>query len=149
VPPTLPQGITVAAPELCGKHEAYIRIERAIGARRLGTARNRGGAFDEGCMKLPANPADPSECPVLNPAPILGAAGERLRIAGIEGAGGAGLGPCGDMSGDYAAWNFAVGVVSWRDAARALTTVAELLATYDARGFVGVSVRGIPCVQLL
>ena len=41
VPPSL-QNVTLDAPRICGG-EAYIRFERTVGSRRLGTARSRTG----------------------------------------------------------------------------------------------------------
>jgi hypothetical protein len=143
-----PPDISLRPPQLCPRDEAYIRVERHVGTRRLGTARLAGGGFAEGCMKLPDDPRDETQCPVLNPAPLLAAAGARLQAAQVKGAGGSGLGPCGDIHGDYDAWNFSVGVVAWRDAAAAIDTVAGLLAEYDVRGHVGVAIRAIPCATL-
>lgn len=144
-PPALGEGFVVSAPQVCPHDEAYIRIERTIGARQIGKARNRGGGFDEGCMKLPA---DAAECPVVNAAPLFAAAGAKLQAANVKGAGGSGLGPCGDIQGDYDAWNFSVGVVSWRDAATAVGAVAEQLAAHDVRGYLGVAIRAIPCATI-
>jgi hypothetical protein len=142
-PPALP-GFVIAKPQLCARDEAYIKIERAAGARRLGIARSSSGGFSEGCMTLPADPADPTECPVISASAILTAAHHELDRRKL-GANGTGLGPCGDANGDYAAWNMAAGVIDWKNAEMAVRIVAELLDRYDVSGYVGVAVVGIVC----
>ncbi|MBL0217248.1 MAG: hypothetical protein IPQ07_25645 [Myxococcales bacterium] len=146
-PADLP-GFVIAAPQHCARDEAYIRIERAAGSRKLGTGRGKGGGFDEGCMTLPADPADPAQCPVINAGAVMTAAHYELEKRHLV-APGVGLGPCGDLNGDYAAWHMAVGVHDWNDTATAIRIVTELFERYDVAGFVGVAVRGIPCAIAL
>ncbi len=147
-PPTDLTGITVSAPQLCAGSEAYLRLERATGARRLGTGRGKGGGYDEGCQTLPADPGDATQCPVINAGAILIAAHAELEKRSIV-ATGVGLGPCGNVQADYDGWNMAAGVHDWKDAEALVRIVAELLARYDAAGHVGVAVRGIHCAVLL
>ncbi|MDB4960487.1 MAG: hypothetical protein JWP01_486 [Myxococcales bacterium] len=140
-------GITVAAPLLCERGEAYLRVERAVGSRKLGTGREGSGGFREGCTRLPADPKDGS-CPVIDAGTLLTAATAELRKRNIEIVG-QGLGPCGEIKGDYAAWNMSIGVHAWSEAEPAVRVVAELLERYDLAGYTGVAVRGIQCAVLL
>jgi hypothetical protein len=145
-PPPPVAALAVAPLQRCDAG-AYVRVERTIGARRVGTARRHDGGFAEGCASLPADPRDPTQGPVLNPGAILGAVAADLRAAHVEVTRGGGLGPCGDSRGDYAAWNFAVAVRSWADLATAQRALADVLERYDVRGFLGVGVAGVACVQ--
>lgn len=138
------EGITVSAPMMCSKGEAYLRITRRHGGRRLGTAMRDGGGFNEGCMTLPADPKDFTQCPVVNPAAIFDAGAKELEAKQIQPVG-EGLGPCGDPNGDYDAWHMALGVHSWAQAEVAVRIVAGVMTTYDVNGFTGVAVRGIGC----
>jgi hypothetical protein len=141
-------GARVAAPELCGEGEsAYVALSREAGRRSLATERAAGGGFSMECMELPGDPASDA-CPAINPAAILGEAQRVLGEAGIL-VNGMGLGPCGDPSGDYAAWRFSLGVVSWADLEAAARAVIDVMARYDVAGTIGVAVRGIACVELL
>jgi hypothetical protein len=133
----------VAAPKICEHGEAYLRIERTVGSRRLGTGRERGGGFRDGCTTLPADPKDGS-CPVIDAGTILLAAAAELGRRNIQIVG-QGLGPCGVVQGDYDAWNMSIGVNAWSEAEPAVRIVAELLERYDLAGYTGVAVRGIPC----
>jgi len=137
-------GFTISPPQSC-PDGSYIRIERATGTRRLGTARVGEGGFAEGCMDL----ADPAACKdVINPAALLRQAGLELQSEHIETAG-LGAGPCAsDMNGDYSTWNFATGVHDWKNADRLIAKITELMDRYDVRGYVGASVYTIPCVEL-
>ena len=138
-------GFVIAPPRACERGRAYIRVERLAGARRLGTARDRGGGFAEGCTKKPAGAAD---CPVIN----VGVPGhevyDELVRQGIT-AGGPGLGPCGDINGDYAAWNMSITVESWHHAELAVRLIAAALDRYDIAGTLGVAVKGPTCEVLL
>ena len=142
-PPTLP-GFTISAPVTCdGDNGAYIRIERTSGARKLGIAKQESGAFGEGCMEPPA----PNEhCRILNFSVPMIAAEEALRLQGINERG-HGEGPCANIQGDFAAWNMALRVTSWTEAATAVRVVAEQMKRYDVAGYLGVSVKGNPCVK--
>lgn len=145
--PTDIAGVSIAAPEACERDSAYIRIERTTGARRIGTARGHGGGFDEGCQTLP-DPADATACPVINFGAVLMEASKRLNARGIT-ADSTGLGPCGDASGDYDAWNMAFRVHDWKHAEAAVRELSEVLERYDLRGHAGVGVAGIMCAVLL
>jgi len=138
-------GFEVAKPRSCGKGEGYIRIERTIGTRSLGTGQGTGGGFDQGCTSLPADPSDQAACPVINPAAILMAAYTELEHRHIE-VNGVGLGPCGDVNGPYATWNMAAMVTDWKHATTLVLVISDLLERYDVAGFVGAGVRGVPCV---
>lgn len=138
--------VAVSPPVFCEKERAYIRLEKAQGARRLGTARSPSGGFREGCLDLPGDPADLSQCPVLNFRPLLKAAFDELKERGVS-VNGIGVGPCG-VIGDYEELNESVGVVGWEDADAAVQLVAELLERYAVKGYVGVMVVGIRCVEL-
>jgi hypothetical protein len=90
-------------------------------------------------------PKSAEECAVLNwEVPSL-AAQEALEQQGIT-TKGHGVGPCGDIEGAFAAWNMSIRVTSWTDAATALRLVAAQMERYDVAGYLGVSVRGNPCV---
>lgn len=138
-PPVI-AGFKISAPVTC-EHGAYIRIERAAGARRLGTARSEAGGFDEGCREAPATDGD---CPVLNYTVPLMAAVAAIRARGLD-VNGIGGGPCADLAGDYSTWNISVGVTSWTNVATAVTLVAAELDRYDVAGYVGVAVHGESC----
>src|SRR5580704_6430215 len=84
-------GIAVAKPQVCD-HGAYMRIERAAGARKIGTRRTSQG-FNEGCDAFPTDPHDATECPVISYRPFLNALAAELRAQGIE-INGIGGGPC-------------------------------------------------------
>lgn len=140
------RGAVVAKPVLCEQESAYIRIERSTGTRRLGIARSSQGGFDEGCMELPADAQDFSQCPLINPAAILRAAFDRLRAQGMM-PNGVGVGPCGNLKGSYDDTNMSVGVIDWRNADDAVDMVAGLLEDYNLRGVVGVAVRGVDCME--
>jgi hypothetical protein len=142
-PTDLPD-ITVAEPAACNRGQAYIRVERIAGARRLGTARIDDGGFREGCMALPADPAEPTDCPVINVNAVLQEAYRELAAQHID-VNGLGMGPCGSSQGDYAAWDLSIGVGKWADAEAAVRAVAGVLARYDLAGYTGVAVRGTPC----
>ncbi|CAN5694698.1 hypothetical protein BH11MYX3_BH11MYX3_20320 [soil metagenome] len=147
-PPTDLPNTSISTPQQCAGSEAYIRVERSAGARKLGTGRGKGGGFDEGCQTLPADPGDATQCPVINAGAILMAAHAELEKRSIVSVG-VGLGPCGDVQADYDGWNMAAGVHDWKDAEQLVRIVAELLERYDAVGHVGVAVRGIHCVAPL
>jgi hypothetical protein len=51
---------------------------------------------------------------------------------------------CGDIEGDFAAWNASLLVTSSADAATALR-VLEQMKHYDVAGYLGVSVSPMPC----
>ena len=59
---------------------------------------------------------------------------------------GHGAGPCADIRGAFAAWNMSIRVTSWTEAATAVRLVADQMKRYDVAGYLGVSVRGNPCV---
>jgi hypothetical protein len=142
-PPVL-DGFTIAAPQMCGD-TAYIRVTRLAGARRLGKRTGTSGGFSEGCMVPPASAGD---CPVINmmvPGRDVTAELERRGWPG----GGPGLGPCGDIRGDYDAWNMSIKVLSWAHAAPAVQLVASALERYDIAGDLGVAVVGATCATLL
>jgi hypothetical protein len=139
--PAAPAGITIAAPKLCADNEAYIKIVRDKGARAVGTKRAPNGGFADGCMTLPA---DATSCPVISGLTVMEAAHDQLVARHIEAAG-PGLGPCGDVQGDYYGWNMSVEVLDWKDAATAVQVVSDLLEQYDLRGTVGVAVVGVRC----
>jgi len=135
-------GFEISKPMPCAAGEAYIRIEHTIGRRTIGMARGK----RDGCLKLPRDPADATECPVIHPQAILVEASAQLARLRIE-TKGVGLGPCGDIDGDYAALNLSAGVASWKDAATLEQIITDLLARYDIDGYVGASVRGHACVR--
>lgn len=140
------RGSVVGKPILCELESAYIRIERPAGARRLGTARSDQGGFDEGCMELPADAQDVSQCAVINSLAILRIAFNRLHAQGLK-PNGVGVGPCGNLKGTYDGTNMSVGVTHWRNADDAVNIVAGLLEEYDLQGVVGVAVRGVGCME--
>ena len=139
--PTLP-GFTISAPLTCDReHGAYIRIERTSGARKFGIDPIAGDGFLEGWRTPPACLED---CPLLNWELPTFAAEEVLARRGIR-LKGHGTGPCGDIEGDFAAWNASLLVTSWADAATALRVLAEQMKHYDVAGYLGVSVSPMPC----
>ncbi len=140
-------GFVIHAPAMC-VDEAYVRVERTHGSRTLGTGRAANGGFSEGCTTLPANPGDPAACPVVNALALMQAALPTLRERSI-GATGPGGGVCADTSGDYDAWNMSLSVLSWKQVEPVIRELTVLMDRYDTRGAVGVSVAGIPCVELL
>jgi hypothetical protein len=145
-PPVL-DGFAIAPPRMCERGSAYIRIERLAGKRRLGTARGANGrGFNEGCMQAPVPGS--ADCPVINFFIPGNEAMLELEHHGWP-AGGPGMGPCGQIDGDYDAWNMSVEVLSWPHAETAVRAVAAALDRYDAAGVLGVAVKGTDCVELL
>lgn len=140
------EGFTIGKPQSCPRSTASIRVERREGRRRFGKGHSRPGAgFDEGCMTAPT---DPSQCPVIN---VTVPAGEVMRELERHGypVGGPGLGPCGDIAGDYDAWQVSVEVLSWQQAEIAVRLVAEALDRYDIAGSIDVAVIGATCAVAL
>lgn len=134
----------VSTPLTCDdEHGAYIRVARTSGARRLGIARLESGAFSEGCLEPPAPDED---CRVLNFSVPMIAAEEALELQGVA-VKGHGPGPCADIQGPFAAWNMSIRVTSWTEAATAVRLVADEMKRYDVAGYLGVSVKGDPCLQ--
>lgn len=136
--------VSVAVPIMCEHESAYIRIERANGARRIGTARRPNGGFDEGCLELPDPSSPATVCPVIAPRALFGVVVKTLRERGTL-VNGTGLGPCGDSRGPYESWNLSVGVVDWSVAHQAVQLMADLLRQYDLAGYIGIAVTGIGC----
>jgi hypothetical protein len=68
----------------------------------------------------------------------------RLGAQGIQTIG-LGLGVCGDIRGDYDAWNISVSILDWKHADAAIAAVDAELRARDAGHFFGISVRGIGC----
>ncbi len=124
---------------------AYIRVTRLPGTRRLGKRTGPSGGFSEGCMVPPASADD---CPVINMMVPGRDVTTELERRGWPG-GGPGLGPCGDIRGDYDAWNMSIKVLSWAHAAPAVQLVASALERYDIAGDLGVAVVGATCATLL
>lgn len=137
------QDVAVAAPVVCEHESAYIRVERATGARRLGTGMRPDGGFGEGCTAIPETPDALNACPVIDHSPIYSEISEALKQQGII-VNGIGMGPCG-IEGDYDSWNMSIGVVSWKDADAAVQKASEVLVKYDLRGHMGIAVVGIDC----
>lgn len=137
--------VVVHAAQLCGKNEAYIYLERAQGKRIVGRAASP-GVPTTGCLELPANAQDLTQCPVIAPNAVLHGAFHQLEARGIL-ANGVGISPCIDTDDGTFPEDpqSSVGVVHWRDAQEAVNVVAQLLETYDLKGGVGVAVRGIGC----
>lgn len=133
------EGIVVAPPQMCEHGEAYILVERTSGTRTLTPSGHAG------CV--PADPSDGS-CPVIPPAALLEEVHKELDRRQIQ-INGIGLGPCGDINGDWDAWHLSAGVTDWKQAATLVEITAEVLARYDVRGHVGASVRGITCAVAL
>ncbi len=137
------RGVSVAPLLRCEHDRAYIRLERASGARRLRTA----GGCGEECTELPDLAEDPSQCPVIDYGAILRAAFDEMLERGL-GPNRRGAGPCADTTtSDYESSNMAVGVVHWSNADEAVNIVAGLLEEYDLSGFIGVAVRGYGCAE--
>ena len=136
--------VTIDSPVACENHSAYIRVARETGVRQLGTERAPNGAFNQGCMSVPSEPANPDQCATINAIAILNTAAVELRAEGIE-AIGVGAGPCADMRGDYDDWRVAITISNWKHAARSVRIVAGQLQKYDIRGHVGVGIAGVPC----
>ncbi len=138
--------VVVATPQLCEDETAYIRVERTVGARTLGIGRGSGnrGGFREGCMEMPTDIDNVDICPSINVFTVMHVAADKMRREGID-VNGTGLGPCGDVAGDYHKWNASVGVTDWADAARAAGILGDIFTRYDLRGYAGIAVRGVAC----
>lgn len=93
-------------------------------------------------------PATAADCPVINVVVPGKEVHDALEREGFP-SGGPGLGPCGDIQGEYAAWNMSITVLSWQQAEHAVRLVAAALDRYDIAGPIGVAVKGATCAVLL
>ncbi|HEY5934327.1 MAG TPA: hypothetical protein VIU61_06830 [Kofleriaceae bacterium] len=136
-------GIVVSPARSCPHDAAYLRVERLTGTRQLGVDRTHGttGAIGAGCDELPR---DQTNCPTVSVVAVAHEAARRIRRDGIV-SGGTGVGACGQATGTYDALNFSVIVLDWNAAGRAVALLSEVLAEYDLRGYVGVTVAGQSC----
>lgn len=122
--------VEVDAPEFC-EGDAFIAMDRAGGRARLS-------------MGTDSCEPEPAECERIGAERMLTDAMDRLQAEGIH-AHTVGLGACGEIQGDYQAWNYSVSVNRWEDADRAVEVVAELMHEYDVSGHSGVTVRRLAC----
>lgn len=133
----------VDPPKACAE-ETYIRVYGS-GKRRFVMGEN--GA-PRGCTQAPLMSAPETECPELFADAFGRDVTTRLESRGIK-ATGLGLGACGDMNGDYDAWNVSISVADWAQADAAVTAVYEEMVRWGAGHHFGVTVRGIPCATPL
>lgn len=122
--------VRVDTPEFC-EGNAFIAMDRAGGRAPLS-------------MGTDSCEAEPAECQRIGAELVLTDAMDRLQAEGIH-AHTVGLGACGEIQGDYHAWNYSVSVNRWEDADRAVEIVAELMGEYDVSGHAGVTVRRLAC----
>jgi hypothetical protein len=124
---------------------AYIRVHGS-GTRRLVMAAE--GLERGACQEPPPSNAPEDVCPVVTADAIFNAVFARLTSEGVP-ANGIGLGVCGRPEGfDLDAWKDSVGVNDWKFADAAVRAVDEELKRWGAGGSLGVSVRGIDCIEL-
>lgn len=122
--------VRVDSPEFC-EGDAFIAMDRDVGRAQL-------------AMGTDSCEPQPAACPRIGAQNVLTDAMERLQAEGVR-AHTVGLGPCGEIQGDYEAWNFSVSVNRWEDADRAVEVVAEVMSEYDVTGHAGVAVRRQAC----
>lgn len=113
---------------------AYIRVH-GHGQRRF----QMGSDARTSCPEPPATPTGCIFADDFGRAVIA-----RLGAQGIQTIG-LGLGVCGDIGGDYDAWNVSVSIHDWKHADAAIAAVDAELRARDAGHFFGISVRGIGC----
>lgn len=134
--------VSVHPPQLCEAQEKHIRVERAQGKRQVGDSA-RPGVPATGCLELPANPQDFSQCPIIAPYAILDEASRQLQERGlsINGIGGVACLSSGQAQKPLSS----MGVTDWGHVQEAVTIVAQVLERYELQGSVMVGVRGIEC----
>lgn len=138
--PVESQEVRVSAAQECSEGH-YIRVERSEGRRAMVMGRAEDGGL-AGC-ETPA-----PECERIQADAFFNAVYEVLQAEGIETIG-IGLGPCGDIHGDYDAWRFSLALHDWAHVDRAVEVMSDMLREWDIRGHVGVAVRAIPCAVAL
>ena len=130
------EGVVAFPAEGCSEGH-YIRVERAEGSRAIVMGRAEGGGL-AGC-ETPA-----PDCERVQADAFYTAVHEVLQAENIETIG-IGLGPCGDIQGDYDAWRFSLALHDWAHVDRAVEVMGELLRQWDIQGHAGVAIRDIPC----
>ncbi len=136
---------TVGPVEACEEEDSfYARIERAQGTRSLIMGRGDYPGNLAGCSELPADDADPGACPVVQIDAFSNGVAERMKDEGVQIIG-AGLGPCGDIGGDLAAWRFSIAVNDWADADATARIISDELRRWDLRDSIGLAVQPIAC----
>lgn len=133
------EGVRSLPAEACAEGH-YIRVERAQGSRAIVMGRAEGGLA--GCE------TPEPECERIQADALFAAVHDVLQAEGIQTIG-IGLGPCGDLEGDYDAWRFSLALHDWAHVNRAVEVMGEMLRQWDIQGHVGVAVRDIPCATLL
>ncbi|HEY3807524.1 MAG TPA: hypothetical protein VGL61_33210 [Kofleriaceae bacterium] len=128
-PPDLP-GFAIATPVMCGRGDAYIRVERLSGSRTLGSG--------TACTALPEHPADPSDCPSISAGALLDRADDDL---GRRIANGIGVDRCDNAERT----EISTFTSDWAHADALVHELATLLDRYDVKGFVRAGVRGQTC----
>ncbi len=132
-------GVAVAAPLECKWGSQYIKLTGS-GTRQLMLAQEMPESKDS-CRQIPKTD---DKCPQIQVDFFVAAAWHRLSDAGIY-TSGAGRGPCGDVEGDYDAWNFSIGISDWSRADEAVQIVAEEMEAWKIGNHVGVAVRNAFC----
>jgi hypothetical protein len=94
-------------------------------------------------------PDDPPEvCPEVSATLVGGRVLSRLEQRGIQ-PNGIRKGLCGRAIGyDYEAWQVSVGVMHWKDVDTAIAIVDDVLRELGVGHYFGLSVMGMPCLQL-
>lgn len=138
-PTGAPEGPAIDAPAVCDDTSgagpgAYIRVH-GHGQRRFEMGR-------EALARCTEPPATPTGCVFADD--FGRAVIARLDAQGIQTIG-LGLGVCGEIRGDYDAWNMSVSVHDWKHADAAIAAVDAELRARDVGHFFGVSIRGISC----
>lgn len=134
--------VAVRSPLDCSSNQGHVRLERLQGRRTLGTSGGEAG----GCLELPKQAQDFSECPVIAASVILHEVFSQLRARAVV-VNGIGPSPCLKDAGRQEISELTAGVAHWKDLHEAVKLVAQLLETYDIRGTLGVAVRGLYCLK--
>lgn len=132
-------GVSIAAPLECKWGSQYIEL-RGSGTRQLMLAQE----MPEGAEKCRQPPKGPDKCPQIQVDFFVASVWHKLSDAGIYTLG-AGRGPCGDVEGDYDAWNYSVGISDWSRADEAAQIVAAEMARWGIGNQVGLAVRNAFC----
>lgn len=136
---------TVGAVEACEEEgSSYVRVERTRGTRALVMGRGGYPGGLAGCSELPDGDAGPGACPVVQIDAFSNGVAARMKEEGVQIIG-AGLGPCGDIGGDLAAWRFSIAVNDWADADATARVISDELRRWDLRDSIGLAVQPIAC----
>lgn len=138
-------GPAIDAPEECPgpawQGGFYVRVH-GHGERRL--------AYDRRPGPCDTPDADRAACPTISvhafSASVFAAMKRRVGDANADGLG---LGVCGDVKATLDRWNVSSRVHDWRFVDEALRAIDDELRRWNVAGDYGLSISGIPCVQLV